>query len=59
MDARRELLKEERPFIENYEYCDVPGYAMVKVYKDRVDVDVYVGLGKENWRTRGIGPAKV
>ncbi|HEY2585768.1 MAG TPA: metallophosphoesterase [Tepidisphaeraceae bacterium] len=56
-DARREMLKAEKPFIERYEYCDVPGYSMVKVYRDRVDVDVYVGLGEDNWRTRGLSPA--
>jgi hypothetical protein len=57
VDARRDMLLKEEPFIGRYEYCDVPGYSIVKVYRDRVDVDVYVGLGKDEWRTRGLNPA--
>jgi len=60
VDARRALLDAEKPFIQRFEYSDVPGYSMVKVYPDRVDVDVYIGLGRDRWRSpelsRGVSP---
>lgn len=52
--ARRALLAGEQPWIDRFEYCDVPGYSFVKVYGDRVDIDVFVGLGADRWRTRGV-----
>lgn len=55
VDYRRELLTAEAPFIKRFEYADVPGYAMIKVYADRVDADIFISLSKECWKTDAIG----
>jgi hypothetical protein len=57
VELRRQLLKAEAPFIERFEYADLPGYAIVKVYADRVETDVYAGVGKDLWRQREVTPA--
>ena len=54
LDARRAILEGEKPFIERYEYADLPGYSMVRVYGDRVEVDVYAGLEPGVWRVRKL-----
>ena len=54
VQQRRELLKAETPFIDRFEYADTAGYSIVKVYADRVDVDLYAGVGQGTWRAREI-----
>jgi hypothetical protein len=54
VELRRGLLRAERPSITRFEYCDVPGYAMVKVYADRVEADLFVGLSNDAWKTDAI-----
>lgn len=48
---RRELLNAEAPFVERFEYAETAGYAVVKVYADLTDVDVYAGVGRAPWRS--------
>jgi hypothetical protein len=50
-DARREILEKERAFIRRYEYADLPGYAIVSVYGDRVECDVFAGAEEKPWRS--------
>ena len=57
VEPRRELLKAEAPFVERFEYADTAGYAVVKVYADRTDVDVYAGAGREPWKSRRAAEA--
>ena len=54
VEQRRALLKAEAPSVDRFEYADASGYAVVKVYADRTDVDVYVGAGQDPWRTRRV-----
>ena len=54
---RRALLTAEKPSITRFAYCDVPGYAMVKVYANRVDADIMVGHSTDAWRTDAIHTA--
>lgn len=54
VEARRALLKAETPFIERFEYADTAGYAVVKVYADRTDVDLYAGIGQAMWKSRKL-----
>jgi hypothetical protein len=57
VQQRRELLKVEMPFIDRFEYADTAGYSIVKVYADRVDVDLFTGVGQGTWKAREISPA--
>lgn len=54
LDYRKELLATEAASIKRFSYSDVPGFAMVKVYADRVDADIYVSLAKEPWKADPI-----
>jgi hypothetical protein len=54
--ARRALLAAEAPFVERFEYADTAGYAVVKAYADRVEADVYAGVGQKAWRTVLLSP---
>lgn len=54
LDRRRAVLEAEKPFISGYEFANIPGYAVLKVYADRVETDVYLGLGQERWKTRDL-----
>jgi 3',5'-cyclic AMP phosphodiesterase CpdA len=51
---RRELLAAEAPLVDRFEYADVAGYAVVKVYRDRVDADLYAGVGQGVWKARPL-----
>jgi hypothetical protein len=54
VEARRAILNAEAPSILRYEYSDIPGYAMLKVYADRVDADIYISLATEPWKTDAL-----
>lgn len=58
-DRRRQILLDEKPFIERFEFADLPGYAMVNVYADRVDVDLFAGVGQSHWRSRPLSGAGI
>lgn len=58
-DARREILAKERPAIRRYEYADLPGYAMISVYQDRVECDVFAGADEKPWRSPRLMSAGV
>ena len=57
VEARRKILDAEAPSIERYEYSDVPGYAMLKVYADHVDADIFISLAKDPWKTDALHAA--
>jgi hypothetical protein len=48
--ARRDALREEAPFIDHYEYADAPGYAVITVQGNRVQAEIYAGLGRRLWK---------
>ena len=49
-DERLAWIEREKPFISSFDYARVPGYAMVWVYPDRVEADVYLGHAAEVWK---------
>lgn len=51
---RRDALAAEAPFIDYFEYADAPGYAVISVKGDRVEAQMFTGLGKTLWRTRDL-----
>jgi hypothetical protein len=58
VEQRRASLQAEGQFIERFEYADSAGYSIVKVYADRVDVDLYAGVGQGMWKSRGMDAAR-
>jgi hypothetical protein len=48
---RRAVYVEERPFVREFEYADLPGYAVVTVDGPRVAAQMFAGTGSELWRT--------
>jgi hypothetical protein len=51
IEARRELLAAERPFIEHFDYAETWGHAVVRVAGDRIKADIYRGFGEQPWKT--------
>jgi hypothetical protein len=48
---RRAVYAAERPFVNAFEYADLPGYAVVAVDGPQVTVHMYAGASRELWRT--------
>lgn len=48
---RRAVYDAERPFVGDFEYADLPGYAVVSVDGPKVTARVYAGATREVWRT--------
>lgn len=56
-DERRRVLEAERPHVEQFEYADTWGHALVRVRRDQVRADVYRGLSREPWKSLDLtGP---
>lgn len=51
LDARRESLTAEKPFIRHWDYSDTAGYALVDVSGDRVSARIFNGIGKRHWKS--------
>lgn len=58
-DLRRKTLELEQPFIEQFEYADTWGHALVSVHGDQVEASVFQGLERKAWKnldlTRPLG----
>lgn len=48
---RRAVYEAERPFVNAFEYADLPGYAVVTVDGPKVTAKMYSGATRELWRT--------
>lgn len=51
---RRASLANEAPFVRAFEYADAPGYAIIHVRPNEVTADLYTGVGKRLWKSRGL-----
>jgi len=51
---RRAVYLAEGPFVKQFQYADLPGYALVKVHGPRVTAIVYSGVGRKPWRTLAL-----
>ena len=51
---RRAIYRAEAPFVKQFQYADLPGYAVVKVHGPRVTAMVYSGIGRQAWRTLAL-----
>jgi len=48
---RRAVYETEAPFVKQFQYADLPGYAVVDVNADQVAAKVFSGTSRELWRT--------
>lgn len=53
-NERRAVYDAERPFVERFEYANLPGYAVVTVDGAAVEVEIYSGVGRTIWRKRNL-----
>lgn len=47
---RKAILNTEQPAISRFAYADFPGFAMVHVSREAVEVEMFVGLEKSAWQ---------
>ncbi len=48
---RRAVYTAERPFVDAFDYADLPGYAVIVVDGPRVRADLYRGATRERWKS--------
>jgi hypothetical protein len=48
---RRAVYEAERAFVRDFEYADLPGYAVVTVEGAMVTAEIFAGTSRERWRT--------
>jgi len=51
---RRAVYQVEAPLVKQFQYADLPGYAVVQVNGPRVTALVYSGVGRQAWRTLAL-----
>jgi hypothetical protein len=51
---RRAVYQTEAPFVTQFQYADLPGYALIQVNGSRVTAIVYSGVGRQAWRTLAL-----
>ena len=56
-DLRRKMLALEQPFIEQFEYADTWGHALVSVRGDQVRASVFQGLERKPWKSLDLTSA--
>ncbi len=47
---RRAIYEVERPFVRQFQYADLPGYAVVSVNGPQVTAKIYSGVTRQLWR---------
>lgn len=53
-ERRRQILAAEHPFIEQYEYADTWGHAMLRVNKGQMDISIFRGFETKAWKTHDL-----
>jgi hypothetical protein len=51
---RRAIYETEAPFVKQFQYADLPGYAAVEVNGPQVTARIYSGVGRQVWRTLAL-----
>jgi hypothetical protein len=51
---RRAVYETEAPFVKQFQYADLPGYAAVEVNGAQVTARIYSGVGRQVWRTLAL-----
>ncbi len=53
-EQRRAVYQAEALLVKQFQYADLPGYAVVQVNGPRVTAIVYSGVGRQAWRTLAL-----
>ncbi len=51
---RRTVYEAEAPFVKQFQYADLPGYAVLQVNGSQVTATIYGGVGRQAWRTLAL-----
>ena len=51
---RRAVYETEAPLVRQFQYADLPGYAVVQVNGPRVTATIYPGVERQAWRTLAL-----
>jgi hypothetical protein len=51
---RRAVYEEEAPLVKQFQYADLPGYAVIRINGPQVTATVYPGVGRQPWRTLAL-----
>ncbi len=51
---RRAVYQAEAPFVKQFQYADLPGYAVLQVNGPGVNATIYPGIGRQPWRTLAL-----
>jgi hypothetical protein len=51
---RRAVYQEETPLVKQFQYADLPGYAVVQVSGPKVIATIYPGVERQAWRTLAL-----
>jgi UDP-2,3-diacylglucosamine pyrophosphatase LpxH len=54
---RRAVYETEAPFVKQFEYADLPGYAVIAVNGPKVTARVFSGVSRQIWRTVELAEA--
>ena len=53
---RQKILEDEKPYISYFEFADFPGYAVINVSGNGIDLDIYEGSTDTLWKNVPLGP---
>jgi hypothetical protein len=51
---RRAIYQAEAPFVKQFQYANLPGYAVVRVNGPKVTAGIYAGVERKVWRTLAL-----
>ncbi len=51
---RRAVYESEAPYVKQFQYADLPGYAVIQVTGPQVTARIYSGVGRKVWRTLAL-----
>jgi hypothetical protein len=54
---RQNILEDEKPYIERYEFASFPGYAVINVSDAGINADIYTGDSGKIWKSVPLSPA--
>lgn len=53
---RQKILEDEKPYISYFEFANFPGYAVINVSGNGIDIDIYKGDSGTIWKNVPLGP---
>ncbi len=53
---RQKMLEDEKPYISYFEFANFPGYAVINVSDNGINIDIYKGDSDTLWKNVPLGP---